>query len=331
MPSIYTHYIAGEQLLKKLRPEIVELIESKRPVFDLGLQGPDFFAYFGVPYKEDTVVTRNNMLLHDRLINQWYHAVFHHTKAQSEEDQEILIPYMLGYLAHAAVDAVCHPYIMYKAGFPTANAENPQRFTKYHRLLETQLDILALEKYKAVTPSDFPAASLIWVSYAELTEICRIYPVNMKNVYAKEVDRGDVIKAYQDMHFKAKKRVRPGMTKILVKLFEGLKKIKGEYSSTIYEKVDMPADFANESNKEWLYPFDNRYPQTDSYFQLIEKGIDQAVEMVTAYYDGITGNITDYAALEKIGGASMYTGVPWNSAVVLKHYDCIFEQPADNK
>ncbi len=63
MPGILlTTYQARKFLEKITDKDTLEMINKDRRIFDFGLQGPDFFKYYGVPFKADDGINR---LLHD--------------------------------------------------------------------------------------------------------------------------------------------------------------------------------------------------------------------------------------------------------------------------
>ena len=46
MPSCYAHYRFGVHVLQTLPEQVQKQIEANRNLFDLGLQGPDFFFFY---------------------------------------------------------------------------------------------------------------------------------------------------------------------------------------------------------------------------------------------------------------------------------------------
>ena len=53
MPASYAHYRFGKLLLPQLPPQVRQTIQRFRRMYDLGLQGPDFFFY-SVPFVSKT-------------------------------------------------------------------------------------------------------------------------------------------------------------------------------------------------------------------------------------------------------------------------------------
>ena len=329
MPGIFTHYIAGHKVLDKITdPAVKSIVENNERIFEFGLQGPDFFKYYKAPFKSDDAVTRICMALRERTINEWLFTVYRYIKQQSEEDAAILRPYFLGYLVYYRVNCALNPYISYRCGFQTPGADLPERFEVYRNMFTTALDELFHKHYLNKTPAEMDIDKIFWVTYAELLEITRLYPLHLKRILGREISREDAIKAAQDMNRLAKKRIRPGMLSLTVPVYETFSKTvyKGTYSSSRYGKISPSIDYLNEEHKEWFLPWDNRTPQTESAYELFEKGIDDAAALIEKVAHGFGGELGDLQVQEILGNDSMLTGVAWNAPFLPRYYDCVYKQ-----
>lgn len=328
MPSIFTHYITGQQVIDKIKnPDVLELINNSRHLYNFGLQGPDFFKYYQAPFKADDAVTRISMLLHERTIDEWLSSVYRYIKAQAPEDAAILKPYFLGYLVHYKVDCAINPYVSYRVGFPTPGAEFPERFQIYRNRFNTAMDELILKKYLGKTPAEMDIKQIFWVEYPELLEITRLYPLHLKRILGREISREQAIKAAQNMYELTHKRIKPGITKLFVNFYENYSKnvYKGYYSSTIYGQIDPSIDYLNESKADWYLPWDNRVTRNESVPELLEKAVADAAALVEQIALGFMNQGSDLQNIAAMGNASMMTGVPWNAPFLPRHFDCVYK------
>lgn len=335
MPGFFTHYVAGQKVYNALPANIKNCIDKRKSVFDLGLQGPDFFDYYGAPLKSDVSIHRMSMMLHERSVDEWMNLIYRYISKQEDADKEIIIPYFYGYLVHYCIDCAVNPYILYRSGFITPNAPLPERFGIYRKRMNAAIDQIYLKRSEDKTPADIEIGNeknksgAFWVTYDELLEVCRMYPVNVKTVYGKDISREDVIKAYQDMNEMLKKRVKPGLLKPITSVYEGFSKefTRGYFTKTVYGPYEQDIDFMNDNHTEWLSPWDARYTHTDSVEELIQQGIDHAIELLTKVFDSYNGGETSsVAAIQAIGGNSFNTGIAWNAPLLLKFYDIIFKK-----
>ena len=105
MPSCFAHYRFGEQLLPMLPEDIRFPVQRHRHLFDLGLQGPDFFFYYRLG--KNTPVRQLAGEYHHRTGAQVFSKICRELgKAKDEE-----LAYLCGLLAHYCLDAVCHPIV----------------------------------------------------------------------------------------------------------------------------------------------------------------------------------------------------------------------------
>ena len=329
MPGIFTHYISGEKVLEKITDkDTLEIINKDRRIFDFGLQGPDFFKYYGAPFKTDDGINRLYMMLHERTIGEWFSTIYRYIKAQAPEDAAILKPYFLGYYVHYMVDCALNPYISYRVGFATPNADLTERFTVYRNKFVTAMDELILKHYKNKTPQEMEIDKIFWVEYKELLEITRMYPLHLKRILGREVSREQVIKAAQDMNRMSKKRIKPGFMSISVPVYELFNKevYKGTYSSTRYGKMDPSIHYLNEQHTAWTLPWDNRKSSEADVIQMYEEAIEKAAPVVEQIVKGFNGEGSDIQLLELIGNNSMMTGVAWNAPFLPRHFDCVFKK-----
>lgn len=125
-----------------------------------------------------------------------------------------------------------------------------------------------------------------------------------------------------------KKRIRPGSSRSPVPVYETFSKTvyKGTYSSSRYGKISPSIDYLNEEHKEWFLPWDNRTPQTESAYELFEKGIDDAAALIEKVAHGFGGELGDLQVQEILGNDSMLTGVAWNAPFLPRYYDCVYKQ-----
>lgn len=103
MPSNYAHYRLGKMLLPGLPPQVQQCINRFRRMYDMGLQGPDFFYYHN-PFL-DTAAGRLGNKFHMESGRVFFE------RACKAAGSEAARAYLYGLLAHYCLDAVCHPFI----------------------------------------------------------------------------------------------------------------------------------------------------------------------------------------------------------------------------
>ena len=107
MPSTYAHRRFGANVLDHLPPELGEPLSRNRPLYDIGLHGPDLLFYYHAA-KSNPVSALGNAM-HERPGREFFdHA---HTVVRQAPDREAALAYALGFVCHFALDSTCHPFV----------------------------------------------------------------------------------------------------------------------------------------------------------------------------------------------------------------------------
>lgn len=110
MPSSYAHYQFGAQALPTLPADIRVSAQRYRTLYDLGLQGPDFFFYYKLG--KDTPIKQLARRCHHRTGTDFFTKICHDLGRPTTSQ----LAYLYGLLGHYCLDSVCHPLINETAG-----------------------------------------------------------------------------------------------------------------------------------------------------------------------------------------------------------------------
>ena len=142
MPSYYTHYRFGSQVIGLLPPETQNRIQRFRQLYDVGLQGPDIFLYHNIFWKDSTVALSYHF--HRQTGRELFSEVCSRLRTESGEGG---LAYLYGLLAHYCLDSTCHPFIRQQTDDGAIG----------HSELETELDrfLLFQDGHRPVYSYDF--------------------------------------------------------------------------------------------------------------------------------------------------------------------------------
>lgn len=107
MPTTYTHYKFGKEVLSQLPKPLHQSIESDRELYDIGLHGPDILFYYNVLKKNK--VSSTGYGLHEK-----YADIFFENAGNviaGSKDKAAARAYIYGFICHFALDSECHNYI----------------------------------------------------------------------------------------------------------------------------------------------------------------------------------------------------------------------------
>lgn len=158
MPASYAHYRFGKQVLSALPPEGQQCVQRFRRLFDMGLQGPDFFFYYNPVMK--TAVGDLGGKFHSQSGREFF------TRCAAAADTEAGRAYLYGLLGHYCLDSACHPYVgkVVEAG------------QARHVALESEFDRYLLEKDSLVPPHTQDVSEHIRLTRGECVTVAGFFP-----------------------------------------------------------------------------------------------------------------------------------------------------------
>lgn len=132
MPTHYTHYRFGAQLIPTLPADIRRTCQRFRQLFDVGLHGPDIFFYHNI-FLDDAAVKLGRKF-HAQSGADFFARV---VKRLRLEPTEAGRAYLYGVLAHYCLDSVCHPFVNVRCaeGNP-GHMEIEKEFDRYLLVLD---------------------------------------------------------------------------------------------------------------------------------------------------------------------------------------------------
>lgn len=176
MPSQIAHILFGQELVhiceghlkKKYGQRFEEPIEKLKTryfsVFALGCQGPDIFYH---SQNRRPVAIEYGSLLHRRGYGNFMTVLLQRTLSSALTS---LGAYALGFLTHAYLDRVAHPYIVYKAGWVSPQKPETAKNGRLHAFFERILDVELLALVQGIHIS-------AWNQDEVLTRACEEPPI----------------------------------------------------------------------------------------------------------------------------------------------------------
>lgn len=171
MPALYAHDRFGREVSGRLDGEWRELIEKYDRQYQIGLQGPDIFFFYGA-HTNNKVVRFGEHLHQVSAYPFFQHAVkvIQETGRDSGE-----YAYLLGFLCHFVLDSECHPYV----------EEMIQESGVQHLEIEAEFEKLLL-RLDGRDPVAFPLDTLVPTDEETARSIQPFYPVKMREPEAVE-------------------------------------------------------------------------------------------------------------------------------------------------
>ena len=107
MPTTYTHYKFGREVIDALPELLRKTVESGRELFDIGLHGPDILFYYHAPFKNR--ISGIGYQMHDRSADEFFERAAAWIRGTGGKGEAAA--YIYGFICHFALDSECHGYI----------------------------------------------------------------------------------------------------------------------------------------------------------------------------------------------------------------------------
>lgn len=107
MPTTYTHYAYGQEILKKLPENIQKEIAPYIDYYNIGVHGPDILFYYHSYYKNK--VNQYGVKVHHEPAREFFRRAF--KVFQIQKNKKAAFAYLAGFMTHFILDSSCHPYI----------------------------------------------------------------------------------------------------------------------------------------------------------------------------------------------------------------------------
>lgn len=108
MPTTYTHYRFGKDVISSIPDTIQNTINEHREAFNIGLHGPDLLFYHN-PLSSNEV-SSIGYRMHDEPGTVFFTKAAD-TLKQLNGDCSASLAYIYGFICHFALDSICHPYV----------------------------------------------------------------------------------------------------------------------------------------------------------------------------------------------------------------------------
>lgn len=160
MPSSYAHYQFGAQALTTLPADIRRPIQRYRSLYDLGLQGPDFFFFYKLGKKSP--VTRLARKYHYRTGSQVFSGICRDLGHPTDAE----LAYLYGLVGHFSLDSACHPIIR----------EASREEDLVHNAMEAEFDRFLMERSGVKKPHRYNRGIHVKCGKDCAPIIARFYP-----------------------------------------------------------------------------------------------------------------------------------------------------------
>ena len=162
MPAIFAHYTFGAETLARFSAPVRRIITTHRALFDLGLQGPDFYFFDQFLVLRGKHYSKTGSALHHRSCAELLQSL---EGGGGRRPDSASLAYLYGLIGHFALDSTAHPAI----------DRWVEALDYDHHRLETEFDRFLLTRAGVTEPRRFPLGSCIQADRRARLAIGRLY------------------------------------------------------------------------------------------------------------------------------------------------------------
>lgn len=107
MPTTYTHYAYGQEVLARLPKKQQRMILAHEDYYNIGVHGPDILFYYRAFSKNP--VNQYGVKVHHEPMHIFLRHAFDVFEGQRRK--QAAFAYLAGFMTHYMLDSTCHPYI----------------------------------------------------------------------------------------------------------------------------------------------------------------------------------------------------------------------------
>lgn len=162
MPSSFAHYQFGAQALPMLPADIRNPIQRCRALYDLGLQGPDFFFYYKFYSHAGGDIRQLARKYHYRTGKEVFSRICRDLGHPTDPE----LAYLYGLMGHYCLDSHCHPLIH----------EASHEESLVHNAIESEFDRYLMKKSGIQRPHGYNRGVHLKCGRGCGSIIARFYP-----------------------------------------------------------------------------------------------------------------------------------------------------------
>ncbi len=306
MPAFCTHYLFGEEFLLEL-PTEKRHNKNFRSAFFYGVHGPDFLLFHrALPTMLGKSFRKLSTKLHSDnpvpLLEQMQQLML------QNEDNDYIQGYVAGFICHYALDRAVHPYVNFLQEAIIRKEKIRYSGSVVHNRIETNIDRFMLnDRLKIKNARNFSPAEVLSDDKEMLRCISSVMDKAINSLYKTKITQKHIFQAFLDFR-KLETRLsnQTYWRTPLAKIVElPIRIVKGPALSTLIRsgKLKTGWDYANTTKHKWTNLHLKGMSSQDSFVELYEKAISQAVYMYNEISLG-----SDIS--EVTGGISFDKGIP---------------------
>lgn len=280
MPAAITHYLLAERVMEEIKKKDLQQ-NLDGDAFFWGAQGPDFlFFHRALPWWKGESLREYGSRIHRAKPSETISIL----KEYMVSGGGLAQSYMCGFLCHYSLDRTAHPFVNDSAA-KLLERHPEQSLFVFHNEIESALDVIMLRYERNEIPFDFDLRNTLPENSGVQNMIASMYDFLLGRMFGVSVGRSCLQQATEDArHAMRYLNDRTALKRQFLRRFEDKAKKPWILSSLLRPMCEEDGwDYANTLYNVWEK---DGVPHSESFFDLFESAVAQAMDMIEEYFSG---------------------------------------------
>lgn len=285
MPATVTHAYFGMDVYNNLPIGLKELLMDEKKDLRMFAQGMDpFFFYHKISLKNGKKQQDFALYFHTNKTREFFINLVNYIKYNNYYQIPDVMAYLYGFIAHYVLDSTIHPYVFYKTGEWKKTDKESYKYQGLHHNMEVFLDNYLISKREQEKVHSFKFYDYCFEFKPFSKELEEVIDYAFKETFGINEMSNFYKQALKDMHFALKyfRYDKTGVKRIVYTTCEAItSKSFFPFSVISYHiSTDDKKNYLNLDKQEWCHPCLKREKHTDSFDELYDKSLQEALDII---------------------------------------------------
>lgn len=323
MPSIYTHYKFGRDVLSKFSKDFNNNINDD--YYNLFNQSFDTLYYYNfLSLKKGRKIREFAHYAHRNNSNLFFSNLIKYIKENNLEHNKEIISMLYGFINHYVLDTTIHPFLNYKTGRFNKHNKSTKKYKGIHPKVEIMIDRYFYEKDTKKDWSNYKIYQDFMKKMTFSPEVKNTLDIVFKETF-NTTNMGIIYETSNNQSlsiYKYLMKDKYGIKKIGYQICDFFSPFKDSlYSSYSWHVKPIEKKFLTNNYMDWCNPVDKEIFYTKTFFNLYDESLIYSKTLIEEVNKILYNNKSIKEFLELIGNKNYETGLDLDDKRILQYFE----------